>query len=209
MTQGCAGFFSGQALAAGRGIVAAADKPLPESARTEAADWLAPKPQQANISFSDNQITALRCGDLVACFGEAFADLPLRRAKTLPAEGNMILLHRVCSLEFAGGRYGLGRIVGEMDIHSADWFLRCHFVDDQVMPGTLMYECCLHTLRVFLLRSGWIGEQDEVVYEPVIGEKSRLKCRGQVTADTAVCSMRLRCASMAIGTECPVHWPMR
>ena len=26
------------------------------------------------------------------------------------------------------------------------------------MPGTLMYECCLHTLRVFLLRLGWVGE---------------------------------------------------
>mgnify|MGYP003352528748 CR=1 FL=1 len=32
------------------------------------------------------------------------------------------------------------------------------FVDDRVMPGTLMYECCLHTLRVHLLRLGWIAE---------------------------------------------------
>ena len=27
------------------------------------------------------------------------------------------------------------------------------------MPGTLMYECCLHTLRIFLMRLGWVGER--------------------------------------------------
>jgi 3-hydroxymyristoyl/3-hydroxydecanoyl-(acyl carrier protein) dehydratase len=53
-----------------------------------------------------------------------------------------------------------------------------------VMPGTLMYECCLHTLRVFLLRMGWIAENDGSGFEPVPGVASRLKCRGQVLAST-------------------------
>src|SRR5262249_37737419 len=48
----------------------------------------------------------------------------------------------------------------------------------------LMYECCLHTLRIYLMRLGWIGEQAEVVCEPVPGVASRLKCRGQVTEST-------------------------
>ena len=52
------------------------------------------------------------------------------------------------------------------------------------MPGTLMYECCLHTLRVLLMRLGWVGEADEVVHEPVPGVNSRLKCRGQVLETT-------------------------
>ncbi|MBM4076315.1 MAG: type I polyketide synthase, partial [Planctomycetes bacterium] len=69
-------------------------------------------------------------------------------------------------------------------IHPYDWFLTCHFCDDQVMPGTLMYECCLHTLRVFLLRMGWIGEAGQVAYEPVPEVRSRLKCRGQVLSST-------------------------
>ena len=62
--------------------------------------------------------------------------------------------------------------------------MTCHFSDDPVMPGTLMYECCLHTLRVYLLRMGWVGETDQVVYEPVQGEMSQLKCRGQVLPST-------------------------
>ena len=70
-------------------------------------------------------------------------------------------------------------------MHPDDWFLTCHFVDDRVMPGTLMYECCLHTLRIFFMRLGWVGEQDEVVCEPVPGVASRLKCRGQVTRQRA------------------------
>jgi 3-hydroxymyristoyl/3-hydroxydecanoyl-(acyl carrier protein) dehydratase len=52
------------------------------------------------------------------------------------------------------------------------------------MPGTLMYECCLHTLRILLYRMGWVGDAGEVVCEPVPGVASRLKCRGQVVAST-------------------------
>ena len=53
------------------------------------------------------------------------------------------------------------------------------------MPGTLMFECCLHTLRVFLLRLGWIVERDRVALEPVPGVASQLKCRGQVLETTS------------------------
>ena len=62
-------------------------------------------------------------------------------------------------LDPAGGRYGLGFIRAEADIDPDDWFMTCHFVDDRVMPGTLMYECCLHTLRIYLMRMGWVGER--------------------------------------------------
>jgi 3-hydroxymyristoyl/3-hydroxydecanoyl-(acyl carrier protein) dehydratase len=94
------------------------------------------------------------------------------------------LVDRVPLIAPQGGRFGIGFVRAEFDIHPDDWFLTCHFVDDMVMPGTLMYECCLHTLRVFLMRTGWVGEAGEVTCEPVPGVNSRLKCRGQVTATT-------------------------
>jgi len=94
----------------------------------------------------------------------------------------MTLVDRVLELSPRGGRYGLGSIQGEMDIHPDDWHLSCHFIDDHVMPGTLMYECCLHTFRVFLLRLGWVAEAGSCWYEPVPGITSRLECRGQVGA---------------------------
>ena len=97
----------------------------------------------------------------------------------------MTLVDRVPHLDPAGGRFGLGLIRAEADIHPDDWFMTCHFVDDRVMPGTLMYECCLHTLRIFLMRMGWVADQSPAVaFEPVPGVASRLKCRGQVIEST-------------------------
>jgi 3-hydroxymyristoyl/3-hydroxydecanoyl-(acyl carrier protein) dehydratase len=134
-------------------------------------------------AYDEAQVDGLRSGDLDACFGSQFAGLPLASPALVPS-GKLHLIDRVTHLDPEGGRYGLGLIRAEADIHPDDWFLTCHFVDDQVMPGTLMYECCMHTLRVFLMRMGWVGEQDEVVCEPVPGVASRLKCRGQVVAGT-------------------------
>uniref|UniRef100_A0A7C4LMY9 Acyltransferase domain-containing protein n=1 Tax=Schlesneria paludicola TaxID=360056 RepID=A0A7C4LMY9_9PLAN len=181
MREGCAGFFTPAELAAGQGIVHTSLDRQPRPG-IRPADWSDPVPLTPG-SYSDAQLEALRQGDLAACFGPVFAGLPLKSPTTLPS-GRLRLVHRIVSLEPGGGKYGLGQIRGEADIHPHDWFLVCHFCDDQVMPGTLMYECCLHTLRVYLLRMGWVGETGQVVYEPVPGVKSRLKCRGQVTAST-------------------------
>ncbi|MDP1798456.1 MAG: hypothetical protein Q8K78_13270, partial [Planctomycetaceae bacterium] len=181
MRDGIAGFFTMAELAAGQGIVhTALDKQPRPGKRPE--NWTDPVPMVVE-SYSDAQLTALRGGDLAACFGPVFAGLPLRQPVTLPS-GRLNLVHRVLELDPCGGKYGLGKIRAEADIHPDDWFLTCHFCDDQVMPGTLMYECCLHTLRIFLLRMGWIGEAGQIAYEPVPGVKSRLKCRGQVLATT-------------------------
>ena len=181
MRKGCAGFFTEAELAAGQGIVQTSLdlRPIPGKRPT---DWHDPVPMQIE-SYTDHQVAALRDGDLATCFGPAFANLNLHQPAGLPS-GRMTLVHRVLKLDPTAGRFGLGQIVGEADIHPDDWFLTCHFVDDRVMPGTLMYECCLHTLRIYLLRMGWVAEADEVIYEPLPGIASQLKCRGQVTQST-------------------------
>jgi 3-hydroxymyristoyl/3-hydroxydecanoyl-(acyl carrier protein) dehydratase len=92
-------------------------------------------------------------------------------------------------------------IRAEADIHPDDWFLKCHFVDDRVMPGTLMYECCMHTLRVFLLRMGWVAESGGVSLEPVQGVTSRLKCRGQVLETTSVVTYEIVLKELGAGPE--------
>jgi len=145
-------------------------------------------------AYDETRLDALRAGDLAACFGSLFAGLNFKNpprlpggsSPTIPNAERMKLAHRVVDLDPAGGRYGLGVIRAEADVHPDDWFLTCHFVDDMVMPGTLMYECCAHTLRVFLLRMGWVGEQDGVSYEPCLDVPAQLKCRGPVTPDTSV-----------------------
>ena len=181
MTQGCAGFFTQQELDAGQGIVLTNMEKQQEQGKVS-EDWKQLVAMQVE-SYNDEQLNALRKGDLAGCFGDSFSNLGLNNAVGLPS-GRMTLVHRILKLDPKAGRFGIGQITGEADIHPDDWFLTCHFVDDRVMPGTLMYECCLHTLRVYLLRMGWVGETDEFVYEPIIGEISQLKCRGQVTEET-------------------------
>ena len=182
MRKGCAGFFSPAELARGRGIVLTEAEREPVGGR-KPEDWRPLAPFDGKTALDESQLAALRAGDLAAAFGDAFRGFPLRDPETLPS-GRMKLVDRILELDPRGGRYGLGRAVGEMDVHPDDWHLACHFKDDNVMPGTLMYECCLHTLRVHLMRMGWVGKKGEVFHEPVPGIASRLKCRGQVLAQT-------------------------
>ncbi len=186
MTNGCAGFFTAAELDAGQGIIhTELDlRAIPGKIPT---DWR-PLVEMKAEAYSDQQVEALRTGDLVSCFGAAFEGLPLRDPLRLPG-GQMRLIDRVLELDPIGGRYGLGCIRAEADIEPDAWFLTCHFSDDQVMPGTLMYECCMHTLRVYLLRMGWVVDRDvtgraPMAYEPVPGVASQLKCRGQVIEST-------------------------
>ncbi len=181
MENGCAGFFTQSALDAGKGII----KTEFQKKKVKGIipdDWSELVPMVVE-SYSDDQIAALRIGDFEACFGHLFSGIILNDPLTIPS-GKMKLVDRVLELDPKGGRFGLGIIKAEADIHPDDWFLICHFVDDKVMPGTLMYECCLHTLRIYLMRMGWIGEKVDAVCEPVTGIRGRLKCRGQVLQST-------------------------
>ena len=182
MSDGIAGFFTEAALAAGQGVIKTA-LDLRPMAGVMPADWRPFVPLERE-ALGDGQVEALRRGDLVGAFGERFAGVNLANPAPLPG-GLMRLVDRVLAIEPDGGRFGLGLIRAEADIDPAAWFMTCHFVDDQVMPGTLMFECCLHTLRIFLMRLGWVGEEGQVACHPVPGVASRLKCRGQVVASTA------------------------
>ncbi len=181
MTDGCAGFFTPEEVRQSGGIILTAEEQRPAPGHLP-ADW-SPPVQLAKEHYDEHQIAALRHGDLAACFGKLFAGKTLAAGLCLPG-GRMQLIDRILELDPHGGRYGLGNITAQADIHPDDWFLTCHFLDDMVMPGTLMYECCAHCLRVFLLRMGWISNNPAARWEPVTGIGSVLKCRGPVTPAT-------------------------
>lgn len=182
MRNGCAGFFTNEEIANSGGLILTADEQRPETGRRDPT-WSPLVPFEGIESYSADRVAALRAGDLARCFGPMFDGLDLRDPLRLPT-GRMKLFDRVLELNPAGGRFGLGLIRAEADVHPDDWFLTCHFIDDQTMPGTLMYECCVHALRFFLLRMGWVGEQAGVCHQPIHGIPSELKCRGPVIPST-------------------------
>ncbi|MBQ7567233.1 type I polyketide synthase, partial [bacterium] len=181
MYNGCAGFFTHQEIRDNRGLVLTDAEKQPRQGRI-GADYRTLVQLSAG-SYSEEQIEALRQGDLAACFGPDFAGLPLRDPVHLPS-GLLRLIHRIPLCDPQGGRWGLGMVQAEADVHPDDWYLTCHFIDDMVMPGTLMYECCAHALRVLLTSMGWVGENSEIAYEPVPGCNATLKCRGPVLQST-------------------------
>jgi len=176
MRNGCAGFFTDKQLADGKGIVLTADDIRPEPRPNLPGRDLLPAMQVE--SFDDDALDALRRGDLAAAFGPQFAGLDII-PQTIPT-GQMAMIDRITEINPTGGRFGLGQIKAEIDIPHNAWFLTQHFCDDQVMPGTLMYESCMQSLRVFLLRMGWVAPAATCAFEPVIEIQSQLRCRGQV-----------------------------
>lgn len=196
MYDGCAGFFSPEQLATGKGIV---DKtPVPAGPRrldtktgAPAADY-SPLLPLSKCTLDAAQVDALRVGDLHLAFGAAFEGKRLAKSLCLPT-GRMRLVDRIIELDPHGGAAGLGVVQGEHDVVPDAWYLTCHFIDDQVMPGTLMYECCLHTLRCLLMRLGWVSDDDaaDLHSAPIEGIASQLKCRGQVTASTKKVTYRV------------------
>ena len=198
MRNGCAGFFTEEALAAGKGLTESRLNSGPEKGKVAPGcrELVAMKVE----SYDEIQLDALRGGDLAGCFGPLFKSLGLNHPLSLPG-GRMKLVDRIVNIDPKGGRYGLGLIRAEADIHPDDWFLTCHFVDDRVMPGTLMYECCMHTLRIFLLRMGWVAEAEDVSLEPVQGVTSRLKCRGQVLETTSVVTYEIAVKELGVSPE--------
>lgn len=177
MTNGCAGFFTDQEIKNSGGIIKKKKK------KKKRSDWK-PLVPLSSESYDKNALDYLRKGDLASCFGPDFKGIELADNLKLPGK-RMKLIDRILDFKPDGGQFGLGKIRAEADIDPKAWFLTCHFVDDMVMPGTLMYECCSHTLRVFLQRIGWVTAKQDVAYEPLIGISSILKCRGPVTSSTS------------------------
>ena len=198
MRNGCAGFFTEAALAEGKGLTESRLNSGPEKGKVDSG-WRELVAMEVE-SYDEAQLDALRGGDLAGCFGRSFKPLGLQCPLSIPG-GRMKLVDRIVKIDPKGGRYGLGLIRAEADIHPDDWFLTCHFVDDRVMPGTLMYECCMHTLRIFLLRMGWVAEAEDVSLEPVKGITSRLKCRGQVLKTTTVVTYEIALKELGIHPE--------
>jgi acyl transferase domain-containing protein/3-hydroxymyristoyl/3-hydroxydecanoyl-(acyl carrier protein) dehydratase len=183
MYDGCAGFFSEEQLASGRGIVAEASHE--QHARRPDTEPFAPLLPHARATIGAAELSALRRGDLGSAFGGPFGGRTLAPALRLP-DGRLHLVDRIVDLDSQGGAFGLGTVYGESDVTPDAWYLTCHFEGDPVMPGTLMYECCLHTLRVLLLRIGIVTSDTtiDVHYAPIEGIASQLRCRGQVLPTT-------------------------
>jgi 3-hydroxymyristoyl/3-hydroxydecanoyl-(acyl carrier protein) dehydratase len=144
-------------------------------------------------------LLALRLGD-VNPLGSLIAKVAPASPLVLP-DGLLGLIDRATRIEQSGGVYGKGFIKTEVKVDPQAWYLTSHFKGDEVMPGTLMYDGCLQTLRLLLLSRGWLGPNDSASFQPPLGLNQILRCRGQVTPQTKTISYEVHLKD--VGVWCP------
>src|SRR5215471_12468790 len=94
--------------------------------------------------------------DLLACghgelFGPGNAQLPLPP---------MLMFDRIPSISETGGPHGKGQVSAELNVagnNRTDWFFKCHFEGDPVMPGCLGLDALWQMTGFFLAWSGSPG----------------------------------------------------
>ena len=98
--------------------------------------------QVRKASFDMQGLLACARGEL---FGPGNAQLPLPP---------LLMFDRISHICEAGGLFGKGQILAEMEIKPDLWFFKCHFHGDPVMPGCLGLDAMWQMVGFFL---GWLG----------------------------------------------------
>ncbi|MGH3921292.1 MAG: hypothetical protein ACRDTT_00145, partial [Pseudonocardiaceae bacterium] len=174
---GQAGFFTDAELAATEGVLwdptqdpPAADAPLDPPAAVRTAS-----------RFEAEAVRAFADGRPVDCFGAGWQATKAHVRTPRIDNGRMRFVHEVTDFDPSGGPWGRGYLRAETPVSPDAWFFDCHFKNDPCMPGILMLEGCLQAMSFYLAALGFTIERDGWRFEPVPGQPSTMRCRGQVT----------------------------
>lgn len=97
----------------------------------------------------------------------------------IPIPEKARMLERITYISDEGGRYGLGEVFAEKDIDENHWAFKVHFLNDPVLPGSLLLEG-VNQINYFLLDAGIIGRKTDKPIEPSKGDSAKVIFRGQV-----------------------------
>ncbi len=184
MRGGCAGFFSDEELAGGKGIISTVQEE--EKKRLITKSHFQPLLTCSKTKFSRQALLNLVGGDIAACFSEQYAQGELNPSLRLPPE-EILMIDRITSVDPTGGAWGLGLIVSEKDLEPEHWYFPCHFKDDQVMAGSLVAEGCCQLLQFYLLYLGMQTKTSDARFQPIFNLPQVVRTRKQITA----CSSKL------------------
>ncbi len=120
------------------------------------------RPQQQSYRQSE----LLECGH-ARLFGPGNAQLPLPP---------MLMFDRITHISDHGGAFGKGEVIAELDVDPDQWFFKCHFERDPVMPGCLGVDALWQLVGFFL---GWKGGPG---HGRALGA-GEIRFTGQVTPD--------------------------
>ncbi|RJG40166.1 hotdog fold thioesterase [Motilimonas pumila] len=195
MDGGCAGFFTDQELADGKGVIKTQDE-LDALAKINKTQFT-PLLSHSATSFDTSQIRHLISGDVHRCFGDEYATDT--GSSLCFSSDKFLMIEQVKNIQVNGGAWGLGELVGEKQLAPDHWYFPCHFKDDQVMAGSLMAEGCGQLLQFYMMYLGLHTLVDEGRFQPLAGAPQKVRCRGQVLPQTGTLVYRMQVTE--IGTS--------
>jgi len=188
MRNGCAGFFTDEELADGKGVIpTAADQAQFDQAKRSV---FSPLISNTQTQYDYAAMLKLVHGDIKGCFGHAY-DQQGRNPSLKFSSEKFLMIERITKIDRQGGHWGLGLLEGQKDLAPEHWYFPCHFKDDQVMAGSLMSEGCGQMAMFFMLWLGMNGQVNNARFQPMQGEAQTVRCRGQVRPQTNTLTYRM------------------
>ncbi|MGB0894610.1 MAG: beta-ketoacyl synthase N-terminal-like domain-containing protein [Parashewanella sp.] len=196
MDGGCAGFFTEQELADGKGVIRSADeiKLRQQAMNNVKKPRFEPLLHCPQTQFNYQQIHHLLSSDIASCFGGEHAAYQQQYGQQTAlcfASEKFLMIEHINQLEVHGGAWGLGLVEGQKQIAPDHWYFPCHFKDDQVMAGSLMAEGCGQLLQFFMLHIGMHTAVKQGRFQPLKDASQKVRCRGQVTPQHGTLTYRM------------------
>jgi PfaB family protein len=95
------------------------------------------------------------------------------------ANHQLDLLNQVMIIE-SGGKSGQGYIYATKNVKPNDWFFKCHFYLDPVMPGSLGVESIIQAMQVYVLELGFGKHFQSPQFTSLTDHTTIWKYRGQI-----------------------------
>jgi PfaB family protein len=95
------------------------------------------------------------------------------------AQYQLDLLNEVKIIE-KGGKYQQGYIYARKDVKLTDWYFKCHFHEDPVMPGSLGIEAMMQAMQVYALQLDLGKNIKSPRFIQYVDHKTIWKYRGQI-----------------------------
>ncbi|SQH75865.1 Omega-3 polyunsaturated fatty acid synthase PfaC [Shewanella benthica] len=187
MDGGCAGFFTDEELADGKGVIHSEDEIKARALVVK--QTFNPLLDCPKTSFSYGDIHKLLDADIAACFGPSHSGTS--QPSLCFASEKFLMIEQISKIDRTGGAWGLGLIEGHKQLEPDHWYFPCHFQGDEVMAGSLMAEGCGQLLQFYMLHLGMHTQVSNGRFQPLADASQQVRCRGQVLPQSGVLTYRM------------------
>ena len=199
MDNGCAGFFSDDELAVGKGVIRTNEEIEMRSKVVKSS--FTPILECRKTAFDKKDMYFLMDGDLASCYDNPAYDKQGKNPSLhFPLE-KIMMLDRITSVDRTGGLWGLGQIEAEKELSPDEWYFTSHFRDDPVLAGSLMSEGCVQLLQFFMMYLGMHTQTEDARFQTMRNIPQPIRCRGQALPKDRLMTYRLEVTEIGLSPK--------